>query len=110
MLLTVAAIIAGGALLSQPQTTAPPRPIVRLVDDLDVAMTRAHLSETQKTQLQSDRGVLETAREAKEQGQPVNRRQVGSAVKSLHEIVESGAFTAEDRQTLNADIEVLRKQ
>ncbi len=107
---TVAAIITAGALSGEPQTISAPRPLVQLVNDLDAAIPRAQLSDTQKIQIQSDRGVIEAARQAKEEGRPVDRRQVGSAVKNLHETVESGAFSAEDAHTLNADIQVLRKQ
>ena len=110
MVFTVAAILIAGVQLAQPQNTAAPRPLVRLMKDLDVAIPHAHLRDTQKLQVQSDREALETAREAKEQGHPVNRKQVMSAVRNLHEIVESGAFPLEDKQTLQADFEVLRKQ
>lgn len=111
MFFVLAASIAAAAYTapSQPQAPGPSRPLAQLADDLQTATAHAHLNDEQKARVQSDSAVLESARQASEQGRTVNRQQVGSAVRDIRNLAESGAFSPQDQQALRADILTLRK-
>jgi hypothetical protein len=90
------------------QDETPKKPIVQLVEDLEAGATRANLSDSQKSQLESDKAILGAAREAREQGQSVDRQKVGGALRDISQIVHSGAFSPEDQKKIDADAEALR--
>lgn len=112
MLFVLAVLITAAtyATPSQPQAPGSSKPLAQLADDLQTATAHSHLSDKQRARLQSDGAVLQSAREASEQGRAVNRQQVTAAVRDIRSIAESGAFSPEDQQALRADIQVLRKQ
>ena len=90
------------------QTEGPKGPLVQLIDDVNAAIPRAHLSDTQKSQLDADKATLEATRQARLQGQSVNRMRAGGALKDLQKIVDSGAFDPIDQQKIDADVQAVR--
>jgi hypothetical protein len=90
------------------QTGGPRGPLVQLIDDVHAAIPRAHLGEIQRGQLHSAEATLEAVREARLQGQGVNRMKAAGALKDLQNIVDSGAFDSADQQKIDADVEAVR--
>ena len=90
------------------QTEEPKGPLVQLIDDVNAAIPRAHLSDTQRSQLSADEATLAAARQAQLQGQSVNRMKVVVALKNLQDIVDSGAFDSADQQKIDADVQAVR--
>jgi len=87
------------------QTEEPKAPLVQLIDDVNAAIPRAHLSDTQRSQLNADEATLEAARQARLQGQSVNRMKVGGALKDIKNVVDSGVFDSADQQKIDADVQ-----
>lgn len=90
------------------QTEEPKGPLVQLIDDVNAAIPRAHLTDAQKSQLDADEATLETARQARLQGQSMNRMKVGGALKDIKNVVDSGAFDSADQQKIDADVQAVR--
>jgi len=90
------------------QTAEPKGPLVQLSDDVNAAIPRARLSDTQRSQLHADQATLEAARQARLQGQSVDRMRVGGALRDLQKIVNSGAFDAADQQKIDTDVQAVR--
>ena len=90
------------------QTAEPKGPLVQLIDDVEAAIPRAHLSDAQRSQLHVDEATLEAARQARLQGQSVNRVKVGGALKDIKNVIDSGAFDSADQQKIDADVQALR--
>lgn len=108
--LVTLATVAMYAAPPQSQPTEAPRPLVKLVDDLHNAMSQANLTETQRSHLQADSAALQAAREARDQGRPIDRQKVAAAVRDLKSVLDSNAFQSADKQVLLVDIQVLRSQ
>lgn len=87
-----------------------PGPLAQLADHLEAAMSRAHLTEPQKTKLQADEDVLRANIRLKASGAEIDRGQVVKAVKDIRNVAHSGGFLPEDERILEADIEALRKR
>ena len=90
------------------QTEEPKGPVVQLIDDVNAAIPRAHLSDSQRSQLNADEATLEAAHQARLQGQSVNRMKAAGALKDLQNIVDSGAFDSADQQKIDADVQAVR--
>ena len=112
MLFAVTALVTAAAYttLSQVQTPGPSGPLVQLADDLRTAISRSLLDSQQKARLESDSAVLESARDARAQGHPVDRPRVTAAVRDIRALAVKGGFSPEDQQALLGDVQALRKQ
>jgi hypothetical protein len=106
--IVTAALVAVSLSTAFAQEQAPKGPLVQLIDDLDAGRTHAQLTDSQKSQLDSDEAVLKDAREARLDGRTVDRRMVGGALKDIHTIVTGGSFAQEDQQKIDGDIQTLR--
>ena len=112
MLMVLAAfsgILIGAAPVPQMEGAAQ-GPLVQLAADLEGAMSRAHLTDAQKAQLQADDDILRSNIRLKASGADVDRSQVVKAVKDLRNLTRSGTFLPEDQRKLEADIQALRKR
>ena len=67
-----AVVLLAGASGVYAQTAEPKGPLVH-IDDVNAAIPRAHLSDAQRSQLDADKATLEATRQARLQGQSVNR-------------------------------------
>ena len=101
------ALLAACASSVYARTGEPKAPLVQLIDDVNAAIPRAHLSDTQRSQLNADETTLEAARQARLQGQSVNRLKVGGALKDIKNVVDSGAFDSADQQKIDADVQAV---
>ena len=101
-------LLAGCASSVYAQTEEPKGPLVQLIDDVNAAIPRAHLSDTQKSQLNADAATLEAVHQARLQGQSVNRIKAAGALRDLQSIVDSGAFDSADQQKIDADVKAVR--
>ncbi len=75
----------------------------QLVQDVQSAMPRAKLSDDQKSKLQSDIDGINAAFQARQQGQSIDRDKLTAMVDDMHQIVDSGAFTADDQKKLDQE-------
>lgn len=85
-------------------------PLVRISEDLQQGISRATLTDSQKSELNADLDTLKQAREARQSGESVDRGQVRKALKSIQKYVNSGVFQAEDQKALQQDFESLRNR
>lgn len=104
-----AALLAGCVSNVYAQSEEPKGPLVQLIEDLDAAIPRGHLSNTQRNQLDVDKATLEGARQARLKGESVNRMKIATALQDLKNIVDSGTFEEPDQQTIDADLQAVRK-
>jgi hypothetical protein len=74
-----------------------------LVQDVQSAMSRATLSDDQKSKLQGDIDGLNAAFQARQQGQSVDRDKMSAMIDDMHQIVDSGAFKADDQKKLDKE-------
>ena len=106
--IVTAALLALSLSTAFAQDRAQKGPLVQLIDDLDAGRTHAQLSDSQKSQLDSDEAILRDARQARLDGQTVDRQRVGGALKDIHTVVGGGSFAQEYQQKIEADIQTLR--
>jgi pantothenate synthetase len=92
------------------QQAAPPNQTAgaRLRQDLAKAVRNATLSDDQKKTLQDAGSRLREAREARQNGEKVDRGSVKKALDEIRQVTESGAFTPEDEAAVKADLDALR--
>jgi hypothetical protein len=74
-----------------------------LVQEVQSAVSRATLSDDQKTKLQGDIDGINAAFQARQQGQPVDRDKIFAMVDDMHQIVDSGAFKEDDQKKLDQE-------
>jgi hypothetical protein len=91
------------------QQSAPPnqRAGARLQQDLAKAVRNATLTDDQKKTLQDGGSRLREAREAKQNGEKVDRGSVKKALGEIRQVTESGAFKSEDEAAVKADLDAL---
>ena len=102
----IAVILAACVSSVYAQSEEPKAPLVQLIDDVNAAIPRAHLSDAQRNQLDADEATLEAAHQARLQGQSVNRMKVGGALKDIKNVVDS-AFDSADQQKIDADVQAV---
>jgi len=78
-----------------------------LVQDVQSAMSRATLSDDQKSKLQGDIDGINAAFQARQQGQSVDREKILAMIDDMHQIVDGSAFKADDRQKLDKEFNSL---
>jgi hypothetical protein len=74
-----------------------------LVQDVQSAMPRATLSDDQKTKLQGDIDGINTAFQARQQGQSVDHDKISAMIDDMHQIGDSGAFKEDDQAKLDKE-------
>jgi hypothetical protein len=74
-----------------------------LVQEVQSAVSRATLSDDQKTKLQGDIDGINAAFQARQQGQSVDRDKIFAMVDDMHQIVDSGAFKEDDQKKLDQE-------
>jgi 5-methylcytosine-specific restriction endonuclease McrBC GTP-binding regulatory subunit McrB len=82
--------------------------MVKLMNDLQQATSRAKLSGDQNDKLQSDIASLKDAQQARRQGQSVDQDKVQGALNDLHQIVDGGAFQDADQKQLDQDFTAIQ--
>jgi hypothetical protein len=79
----------------------------QLVQDVQSAMSRATLSDDQKSKLQGDIDGINAAFQARQQGQSVDREKISAMVEDMHQVVDGGAFKEDDQQKLDKEFNAL---
>jgi septal ring factor EnvC (AmiA/AmiB activator) len=79
--------------------------IRQIVQDVQSAVSRATLSDDQKSKLQSDIDGLNAAFQARQQGQSVDRDKMSAMIEDMHQIVDSGAFKEDERKKLDKEFD-----
>ena len=101
------ALVAGPQ--GQDQSTPPSNgPAAKLRQDLATAVRSAKLSDDQKKTLEDAGSRLREAREARQNGEKVDRGSVKKALAEIRKVAESGAFKPEDEAAVKADLDALR--
>jgi hypothetical protein len=96
--------VVNGSLYLQAQRQRGQGQAVRtLVQDVQSAMPRATLSDDQKAKLQGDIDGINTAFQARQQGQPVDHDKISAMIDDMHQIVDSGAFKEDDQAKLDKE-------
>jgi hypothetical protein len=100
--------VVNGSLALQAQRQRGQGQAVRqLVQDVQAAMSRATLSDDQKTKLQGDIDGINAAFQARQQGQSVDREKISAMVEDMHQVVDGGAFKEDDQQKLDKEFNTL---
>src|ERR1700740_1602233 len=100
--------VVNGSLSLQAQRQRGQGQAVRqLVQDVQSAMSRATLSDDQKTKLQGDVDGINAAFQARQQGQPVDREKISAMVEDMHQVVDGDAFKEDDHQKLDKEFNAL---
>jgi hypothetical protein len=100
-------VVSGSLCLQAQRQRGQGQAVRQLVQDVQSAMARATLSDDQKTKLQGDIDGINTAFQARQQGQSVDREKISAMVGDLHQIVDSGAFKEADQQKLDEEFNTL---
>ncbi len=74
-----------------------------LVQDIQSAMSRATLTDDQKSKLQGDIDGINAAFQARQQGQFVDRDKILALIDNMHQIVDSGVFKVDDQKKLDKE-------
>jgi hypothetical protein len=100
-------VVSGSLCLQAQRQRGQGQAVRQLVQDVQSAMARATLSDDQKTKLQGDIDGINTAFQARQQGQSVDREKISAMVGDLRQIVDSGAFKEADQQKLDEEFNTL---
>ncbi len=85
-------------------------PVARLRSDIQRAIQNGSPTESELATLQKALGTLREAREAREQGERVDRQRVQSALMEAEKVFQSNSFRPADRQAVRHDIEDIRSR
>lgn len=85
-------------------------PAARLRSDIQRAIQNGNPTQDELTTLQKSLATLRDARAARQQGQPVDRQRVQSALADAEKVFQSNSFRAADRQAVERDVQELRSR
>lgn len=85
-------------------------PMARLGSDIQKAIQNGNPTEDELATLQRSLATLKGARAARQQGQPVDRQHVESALTDAERVLESDSFRPADRQAVERDIQGIRSR
>jgi hypothetical protein len=83
-------------------------PAAKLRQDLATAVRNGTLNDDQNEMLKDAGSRLREAREAKQNGDQVDRDSVKKAFAEIREVTQSGAFKPEDEAAVKADLDALQ--
>jgi hypothetical protein len=97
---------------AQDNSAEPPQngPGAKLRADLKKAVQNGHLTDEQKSSMQSAGAALRQAAEARQSGQKVDRNAVKKAFSDIKKVADSDAFQPEDKQAVKADLEAMKEK
>ena len=92
------------------QGTNEDSPATRLRSDIQRAIRNGTPTDNELATLQKALAALKEARGAKQQGEPVDRARLETALSSAEKVFESNSFQPADRQAIQRDISALRNR
>lgn len=116
---TLATLLIAAAAFAQTPAPAPAEPakhgvarmaaIQKLQADLDQAVSRANLTEQQRSEMTTARETLRSQADHQRKGDKLDRGSVRQAMQTIRGLSASSAFQAEDREIMKKDLEEIRK-
>lgn len=98
--------------VAQDNSSEPARngPAAKLRADLTKAVQNGHLTDAQKSTMQSAAASLREAAQARQNGEKVDRDAVKKAFSDIKNVVNSDAFQPDDKEAVKADLEAMKEK
>jgi hypothetical protein len=96
-------IVSGSFFLQAQRQRGQGQAVRQLVQDVQSAMSRATLSDDQKSKLQGDIDGINAAFQARQQGQSMDRDKILATIDDMHQIVDSSGFKEDDQKKLDQE-------
>ena len=85
-------------------------PAAKLRTDLTKAVQNGHLTDAQKSSMQSAAASLREAAQARQNGEKIDRDAVKKAFSDIKNVANSDAFQPEDKAAVKADLEAMKEK